>query len=212
MVSISLDQALGGSFDLNLVDQDRLELDRIILKALGFKNIDRFLKSYYQSVVSIVNERMHKAKSVNSTTKKSKQSLPKVADEILSKLDIKEFPHDYILCNLSDTISISKGSVVLKGVDLNGIYVSIDGKKMYFEDRNTAKYVYYGAKRGMESVPIPEDIKSILDDFEKDLKNWKESIKKEIDSITSDKKYREQLFGLCVRKLNYSILEEETIK
>ena len=197
-----------GSFNLNLVDQDRLELDRIILKALGFKNIDKFLKSYYPSVVSIVKERMDKAKSVISTTKKSKQSLPKVADEIISKLDIKEFPFDYISGNLSNTITIGKGSVVLKGVDLDGIYVSIDGKKKYYKDSNTVKYVYYSAKRGMESVLIPEDVKSVLDDFEKDLKNWKESIEKEIDSITSDKKYREKLLVLCSKKVNYPMLYE----
>ena len=199
---------MDGEFDLNSVKQDRLELDRTILKALGFKEIDEFLMSYYPSVVSIVKERMDKAKSVSSTTKKSKQSLPKVADEIISKLSIREFPYEYISGNSSSTMNIDKGSVVLKGVDLKGIYVSIDGKKEYLKDSITAKYVYYCAKRGMESVPIPEDIKSVLDDFERDLKNWKGSIEKEIDSITSEEKYREKLLFLCSKKINYPMLYE----
>ncbi|WP_075056316.1 hypothetical protein [Thermogymnomonas acidicola] len=81
-----------GEFSLDSVKKDRLELDRTILKALGFEDPDRFLRSYYPSVVRIVKERLEKAKSVKTSNRKEKISLSKVADDIIARINVKNFP------------------------------------------------------------------------------------------------------------------------
>jgi len=194
-----------GNFSLNSVKQDRLELDRTILKALGLKDPDKFLKAYYPSVVSIVKGRLDKAVSVKTTSKKDKISLSKAADDIILRIDVKDFPQDYVNKTIG-TIKIRKGSKVSQGRDLVGHYISIDGKKDYYNTPEMAKYVYYCALRGLDSTPVPKDPKKVLKEFEQDLDTWRKSIEKEINSITDDDKYREKLFALCVRKLNYSVL------
>lgn len=197
---------MNGEFSLRFVQEDRLELDRTILKALGFKNPDKFLMLYYPSVVRLVRERLDRAKSIKPTNKKDKASLSKVADEIIEKLNVKEFPQNYLTKSIS-TITIVKGANISHGMDLIGPYVSIDGIKEYYDSKEIARYVFYCAKRGIESVPVPEELKSTLKEFEKDLKAWKKLIEKEIDCITDDNKYKEKLLSLCAKKLNYSMLE-----
>ena len=194
-----------GEFNIHSVKEDRLELDRTILKALGFDEPDKFLLSYYPSIVRIVKERLDKAKSVKVRNKKGTVSLTKVVDEIIQRINIKQFPQDYV-SNPISVINIKKGKNVALGMDLEGAYLSIDGKKEYYDSRELAKYVYYCALRGIDSVPVPKHIKSTLAEFEEDLEAWKNQINEEVDGITDIVKQREKLFSLCTRKLNYSML------
>ena len=194
-----------GSFSLNSVKQDRLELDRTILKALGFENPDKFLESYYVEVVKIVKERLDKAKSLKNNKNTKRTSLNTVAGEIIKNINVKNFPEDYI-SNITGNEKISKGNKIFSGNDLNGYFVSIDGKKYHHENKSENKYVYYCALRGIDDVPIPDNIDNVLKDFESDLQEWKDKLSGEINSITSNDAYREKLWNLCANKLNYDIL------
>ena len=194
-----------GDFKLGLVKEDRLELDRTILYALGFENPDKFLESYYVQVVKIVKERLDKAKSLKNNKKTNKRSLSSVADEIIKNINVKNFPEDYI-SSIMGNVKIIKGNKIVAGNDLDGYFVSVDGKKYHYDNKSESKYVYYCALRGMQNIPIPDNIDTVLKDFESDLKDWKNKLNKEINSITSNETYREKLWSLCARKLNYSIL------
>ena len=196
-----------GNFNLNSVKQDRLELDRTILEALNFKDPDKFLMSYYPSVVKIVKERLDKAKSLKTTKKKDTVSLSKVADDIISSISVKDFPNDYVDHSLG-IIKIVRGSKILWGTDLLGNYVSIDGNKEYYNTPEMSKYVYYCSLRGLDSTPIPDDPRTVLEEFEEDLDEWRDSINKEIEIITDDEKHSVKLFELCAMKLNYPMLYE----
>ncbi len=196
---------LNGNFSLHNVKPDRLELDRTILMALGFNDIDKFLESYYLQIVKIVKERLDKAKSVKNNKKTKKTSLSKVADEIIKNINVKNFPEDYIP-NVKENEKIKKGNKIIKDNDLKGYFVSIDGKKYYHDNKNENRYVYYCALRGMEDIPIPDNIDIAVEDFENDLRDWKNKLNKEINNITSNEKYREKLWTLCAKKLNYDIL------
>ncbi len=198
-----------GEFSLDLVKQDRLELDRTLFKALGFNDPDKFLMSHYPIVVRIVKERLDKAKSVKTSSKKEVVSLPKVADDIITRLNIKDFPQDYVEKAIG-TVNLRKGSKISQGRDLEGNYVSIDGKKEYYDTADMARYVYYCALRDLHSIPVPADLKSVLREFKEDLESWRNSIEMEIESITDDEKYREKLFQLCIKKLNYAMLDKSS--
>ena len=58
----------------------------------------------------------------------------------------------------------------------------------------------------MENIPILDNIDVVLNDFKSDLKDWKNRLSKEINSVTSNENYRKKLWNLCARKLNYKIL------
>ncbi|MEM3333601.1 MAG: hypothetical protein QW745_05280 [Thermoplasmata archaeon] len=127
-----------GEFSLEKVKEDRLNLDRTILEALGFKNPDEFLKNWYPKVVKIVKERLDKAKSLKTSKYLKKFSFTKIANEILERIDIKNFPDDYITdTDVVSTIYLKKGNKISKGSDLNGFYVSVDGRKSYFDKEVT---------------------------------------------------------------------------
>ena len=195
-------------FSLNAVQKDRLELDRTILEALGFENPEEFLMSYYPSVVRIVKERLERAKSVKMVNKGGKVSLTKVADDIISHINVKDFPYDYV-SSIKGTTKVRKGSKISLGSDLDGSYVSVDNVPEYrgtHDSLEMAKYVYYCMLRGLEEIPEPEDPKKVVKEFEGDLETWRKSIEKEIKRITEDGKSTERLLVLCARKLNYPML------
>ncbi len=196
-----------GEFSLNKVEKDRLELDRTILEALGFKDPDKFLIFYYPFVVRIIKERLDKAKSVKTSNKKGKVSLSKVADDLIKHLNVKDFPQDYIN-KIAGTLKIRKGSKILIGTDLVGNFVSIDGEKEYYDTDEMTRYVYYCSLRGLDRVPVPADLKSVLSEFKEDLESWRNKIMMEIDTITDDEKYKDKLFELCIKKLNYPMLDK----
>ncbi len=196
---------LKGNFSLSMVKPDRLELDRTILEILGFENPDKFLESYYVQVVKIVKERLDKAKSLKNNKKTNKRSLSSVADEIIKNINVKNFPEDYI-SSIMGNVKIIKGNKIVAGNDLDGYFVSVDGKKYHYDNKSESKYVYYCALRGIQNISMPDNTDTVLKDFESDLKDWKNKLNKEINSITSNETYREKLWSLCARKLNYSIL------
>ena len=196
---------LNGNFSLSKVKPDRLELDRTILEILGFENPDKFLESYYVQVVKIVKERMDKAKSLTTNKNTNKRSLSSVADEIIKNINVKNFPEYYISRIIGD-VKIIKGNKIAVGNDLDGNFISVDEEKYHYSNKSESKYVYYCALRGMQNIPIPDNIDTVLKDFENDLKDWKNKLNKEINNITSNETYREKLWNLCARKLNYSIL------
>jgi hypothetical protein len=192
-----------GKFDLSNVKKDRLELDKLILKLLGINNIDNFLENWYISVVKTVNGRLDKAASLKTRKESSKGSLSTIANEIVSNIKLKMFPVDYVVSK-KDYIKIELGSNIKKGKDLKGFFVSIDGNKLYYDNAELAEYIYYCAILGVEDIPIPADIKPILNEFKDDLKKISNELKSRINNISDNEKYQEKLYNVCVEKLSLS--------
>jgi len=191
-----------GNFSLNKVKPDRLELDRLILRAIGIKDPDSFLYTYYQMVIKTVKERLEKAASVQTKSKKTKVNLVKVADDILKKLNLKNFPDDYVSNYTETTIHIDKGNDIKYGNDLSGFFVSIDGKKYYYSDKATAQLVYYSVWNGNDNIKVPNDVAKVIKDYEEDINSWKKKIEDEIESITNNEETKEKLLKICKNKLN----------
>ena len=190
-------------FSLDIVKKDRLELDRLLLKAIGIFDPDTFLFNYYQSVVRTVKERLDKASSLKTNNKKFKVNFNKVAEEILRKINLKDFPDDYVIDYTNTIIHIDKGKDIKYGNNLSGFYVSIDGKEKYYKDMATTKYVYYSALNGKDEIKLPKDIDKIVKEYEEDIKTWKEKIEKEIEEITSNEDTKERLLKICISKVKF---------
>jgi hypothetical protein len=195
-----------GEFNLDKVKPDRLALDRVILKALGFNQIDKFLENWYKSVVKIVKERLMKAQSLKNSSKGSKESLSSIAESIVSSINIKKFPDDYIGdVKIERTIRLDNINNPKYGKDINGFFVSVNDKRReHFEDENTAKYVYYSIISGETEIRIPDkdDIKNIINEFESSNEKIKNSIKEKIREFTDDEKYFKKIYRLCLNKLH----------
>jgi hypothetical protein len=192
-------------FTLNAVKKDRLELDRILLTAIGYKNPDKFLNKWYPAVVNIINERQKKASSLKNKSTKNGSDLNQIADEILQENTMKDFPNDYIIKEeIKEKINIVIGKNIDYKMNYAGIpIVSIDDKKYSFENMETAEYVYHCAARGMTQIPIPKDVNQVLRDFKEDLRNWKSKINKETKNLSDDVKTQEKIKNSCLRKANY---------
>jgi len=193
---------MNGDFSLSRVKPDRLELDRLILKAIGIKDPDSFLYTYYQIVIKTVKERLERAASVQTKSKKTNVNLVKVADDILKKLNLKNFPDDYVSNYTETTIHIDKGNDIKYGNDLSGFFVSIDGKKYYYSDKATAQLVYYSVWNGNDNIKVPNDVAKVIKDYEEDINSWKKKVEDEIESITNNEETKEKLLKICKNKLN----------
>ncbi|MEM0134045.1 MAG: N-6 DNA methylase [Thermoplasmatales archaeon] len=193
-----------GEFELSKVKQDRLELDRLILNALGFEKPDQFLKQWYISVVITVKQRLDRAKSLKTIKKGGKISLVKVANDIIKEINVKKFPYDYIL-NFTKKISVENGNKISMGNDLNGLFVEVDKKRYYFDDQIEQKYVYYCALNGVFSIDMADssDMKRAVSQYEEDVKKWKKQIDNEIESLTDDDDHRKKLHKLVSKNLGW---------
>ena len=195
-----------GKFSLDKVKPDRLALDRVILKALGFNQIDKFLENWYKSVVKIVKERLMKAQSFKNSSKGSKESLSNIAESIISSINIKKFPDDYaVSIKIQKTITFDDINNPKYGKDIDGFFVSVNDKRReHFEDENTAKYVYYSVISGETEIKIPDkdDIKNIINEFESNNEKIKNSIQEKISEFTDDEKYFKKIYRLCLNKLH----------
>jgi len=193
-----------GDFSLNKVKPDRLELDRLLLNAIGISDPDTFLYNYYQLIVKTVKERLNKASSLKTNNKKPKVNYNKVAGEILKKINLKDFPDDYVIDYTNNIIHIDKGKNIKYGHDIiYGFYVSIDEKKQYYKDMPTTKYVYYSALNGKDEIKLPKDVDKAVKEYEEDIKTWKEKINKEIEEITSNENTKKRLLEICKNKLKF---------
>jgi len=191
-------------FTLDRVKEDRLELDRLLLKTIGIKDLDSFLYTYYQSVVRIVKERLDKAASLKTTKSgKSRESLAKVADEIIKKLDIKTFPDDYVSDYTEEKIHIENGNRITLGGDLSGFFISVDDRKYYYRDNATAQYVYYCLLNGREDINIASDVTKAIKDYQEDINTWKRKMEEEVENTTNNEETRSRLLKMCGNKLRF---------
>lgn len=196
-----------GEFSLDDVKPDRLELDRLILQALGIKDQDKFLLTWYPAVARTVRERLDKAKSLKTTKNGRRESLEKVADEILEELEVKDFPRDYLTEDETNgEIELSSSTDILgisKGRDLNGWFVSAGEEKRYFESTEMMEYAFYCARHGIFKIPVPRDPEEVVKEIKEDLKGWSKKIEKGIEEITDDEEYREKLKRIISVKAGY---------
>jgi type I restriction-modification system DNA methylase subunit len=196
-----------GKFDLKEVREDRLELDKLILKSLGIQNIDDFLLKWYPAVVQTVRERLDKAKSLKTTKNGRRESLEKVADEILKEMEVKDFPRDYLTEDETNgEIELSSSTDILgisKGRDLNGWFVSVGEEKRYFEGPEMMEYAFYCARHGIFKIPVPRNPEEVVEEIKEDLKGWSKTIEKGIEEITDNEEYREKLKRIISAKAGY---------
>lgn len=201
-----------GEFTLNKVKEDRLNLDKLLLEALGITDTDKFLLKYYPAIINIVKERLEKAASIKSSTKtKGKESLSKIADSIIKSVEIPKFPDDYIKNKeIKNIVTMNISNNIKFENDIYGTFVSSGGDKEHFNDKLTAKYVYYCLKNGNSNISIPDknEIKYILDSYENNIKKTIDKINTKIKDFTDNEITADKIYKICIDKLNLVEIEK----
>jgi hypothetical protein len=97
--------------------------------------------------------------------------IEEIASRIAKMSPVKSFPDDYLPSETRKNIKIPIGRDIIMFRQDEFIVVSIDSMRVYLRSNAEAKYVFYSAKRGQDTIPSPVglDIDSAISRFEHDL-------------------------------------------
>ncbi|MCL4345156.1 MAG: hypothetical protein M1375_03820 [Candidatus Thermoplasmatota archaeon] len=96
------------------------------------------------------------------------------AESILRECKLGVFPLDYLDSKAEyREIALPVGTDIFLYRETEGVNLVIDGNKMYFNERQVAKYCFYCAVMGYEKIQIPDVVETfeIVKRFEGDLQS-----------------------------------------
>lgn len=103
---------------------------------------------------------------------------PENKDEETSKLTegivARAFPRDFIGIDYEgDITKIPKGQEVSMYRELEGVFVMIDGERLFFNNPAYAKFIFYCAKAGLTEVKVPDakQAKKAVKGLEQEINN-----------------------------------------
>lgn len=85
------------------------------------------------------------------------EELAETARKIAAGITPRKFPDDYVqLEPHGDITRIPRGEEVSMYRELEGVFVMIDGDRLFFNQPAFAKFIFYCAKAGVTEVAVPE--------------------------------------------------------
>jgi len=200
---------------LEKVKPNRRELDRIVMgEILGLSEEEQL--EVYRAVVDLVKSRMERAKSIESKKKESRkeeleatvnlyvQEFSRMHGELVKRF--KSFPDAYLGKDVkARMIGVPATSKVVACSNLvEGFYVDYGSGKVKCRSMNEAKYVALAILAGKTNILIPEDestIASIVKEQEEVVRELASKIDEFLELHVADKKLRERIRPLLLRKL-----------
>lgn len=137
--------------------------------------------------------------------------LEEAAERILAELKPKSFPDDYIPEDEKTTdFTIPKCQDVMMYRELEGVFVFLDGERIFFKDPYEAKYMFYCAKRGVTNVkmPHPKTLKRVLKEFHAYLENLRYEVEKECIKLNFADQEKDDIIRICAEKLGYDLIAD----
>jgi len=200
---------------LNKVMSDRRELDKIVMREiLGLSEEEQL--EVYRAVVDLVKSRMERARSVESKKRERGeqeletmvtlyvQEFSRMHGELVKRF--KSFPDGYLGKDVKTRII--RVPATSKAVACNnlveGFYVDYGSGKVKCKSMNEAKYVALAILAGKTNILIPEDestLASIVAKQEEVVRELASKIDKFLELNVADKKLRERIKSLLLRKL-----------
>lgn len=101
-------------------------------------------------------------------------SMEHILSEITEGITVREFPTGFISEEYEgDETAIPVGEEVSMYRELEGVFVMIDGQRLFFNNPAYAKFIFYCAKAGLSSVKVPEAkiAKKAVRALEQDVEN-----------------------------------------
>ena len=80
-----------------------------------------------------------------------------IMGELTRGIAAKSFPADFIGSDYEGEVTeLPSGQEVSMYRELEGIYVMIDGQRLFFNNPVYAKFIFYSAKAGLRKVRVPD--------------------------------------------------------
>ncbi len=137
--------------------------------------------------------------------------IEKLAERIISDIKPKSFPEDYLPADEKTTdFVIPQAEDIMMYRELEGVFVMLDGERIFFKDPYEAKYIFYCAKKGVTNVRIPgtRTLKRILKDFQSYLENVRYEVTREGEKYNLDEGQKDELIDACAKKLGYDLIAD----
>ncbi len=112
------------------------------------------------------------------------ERIESISREIAAGITPKRFPDDFLDQNQKGEITrIPAGTEVSMYRELEGVFVMIDGERLFFNQPIFAKFIFYCAKSGITEVHVPEakDAKKAIKGLEQEINGILFSIDQEME-------------------------------
>jgi type I restriction-modification system DNA methylase subunit len=194
---------------LDKVKPDRRELDEIVMdKILGLTEDEQL--EIYRVIIDLVKSRIEKAKSVREKERIGEFDVDGLVNSILKEVEglydiqSRRFPEDYIGECPCKIVEVPEGSKVEIGYDLEGPYVSVDGRKIRCSSVEEAKFIGYALLAGKTKISIPEDeniLRRAVGERNRILEEAKAKVEELLSEMVVDKKLKDKIRSKIFKKL-----------
>lgn len=130
--------------------------------------------------------------------------MAEVASEIASGISPKKFPHDYVeLDPRGEITSIPRGKEVSMYRELEGVFVMIDGDRLFFNQPAFAKFIFYCAKAGITDVAVPDAkaAKKAIKGLEQEIDTVASRIENDLGKYNLSEEEKKEIFQAVLEKL-----------
>lgn len=127
---------------------------------------------------------------------------------MLNGISVKRFPDAYIVPGTSgDSLILPRANEISMYRELEGVYLLLDGSRIFFNSQQQAKYAFYSALNGATEITVPESQMAarIVRSYLHDLQEIYVEIRRRIESMGCED---ESLFSRCLKWLEIPDLEE----
>lgn len=142
----------------------------------------------------------------------------RIIREITSGIKPKTFPEGFIGTDYDgDMTRIPSGREVSMYRELEGVYLMIDGQRLFFNQMAYAKFVFYCAKAGITEIKVPDSelAKKATKGLEEEISNITHLLRKRLKETNLGEAWERELLGESLEYLGlgyYSdIVSEEDL-
>ena len=136
--------------------------------------------------------------------------IDEAVNSILGRLAVKRFPRDFLPEGTrGEILRIPRASEISMYRELEGIYLLLDGNRIFFNNPVLAKYAFYAAKQGETEILVPgtDEAKKLLKEFREYTHQIRIRIQTEADSMNFPEDNSAEIVSACLSELGIDDLD-----
>lgn len=139
------------------------------------------------------------------------EKLAPMAMEIASRITPRKFPDDYVELDPKGEITrVPHGKEVSMYRELEGVFVMIDGDRLFFNQPAFAKFIFYCAKAGVTEVAVPDAkaAKKAVKGLEQEINSVLFRVKQEMESLMVPEGSKKEVLHLVLEILGIQYYDD----
>ncbi len=128
----------------------------------------------------------------------------RIIRDITQGIEPKPFPDGFIGKDYEGDLSrIPSGSEISMYRELEGVYIMIDGQRLFFNQPAFAKFVFYCAKAGITEVKVPDAklAKKATKGLEEEISTVTHELRKRLKETNLGKKWEREILQQALEHL-----------